>query len=151
MAPDLADALDGYRAVLQAWRTPGVIGRCPHALEHSESGQYRGVAGAALRFRPAGDEAALPADHVHVLAVGADVAGGDVAAAERLDKPPVGPQQGLGLDLGWVADDDGLAAAEVEPGQCVLVRHGPGEVQRVAERGIEARIGVETGTAQGRA
>ena len=74
---------------------------------------------------------AVPGDDVHVLAVGAHVAGGDVAAAEGGDEPAVGAQQRLGLDLGGVADDDSLAAAVVQAGQCVLVGHGDRQAQHV--------------------
>ena len=76
---------------------------------------------------------ALPGDDVHVLAVGADVARGDVPAAQRLDEAAVGAQQRLGLQRGGVADDDGLAAAVVQAGQRVLVGHRAGQVQRVGE------------------
>src|SRR3712207_6998153 len=44
--------------------------------------------------------------------VGAHVAGGDVAAAEGLDEPAVGAQEGLGLVEGGVADDDRLRSEE---------------------------------------
>ena len=60
--------------------------------------------------RPARHVAAFPGDDVHVLAAGAHVARGDVTAAEGGDEAAVGAQQGLGLHLGGVADDDRLAA-----------------------------------------
>jgi hypothetical protein len=92
---------------------------------------------------------AFPGDDVHVLAVGAHVAGGDVAAAEGGDEPAVGAQQRLGLDLGGVADDDGLAAAVVQPGQCVLVGHGDRQAQHVGQCLVLAGVRVETGAAEG--
>src|SRR5690606_9422595 len=100
-----------------------------HALEDAERGQYGGVAGAAVGERAADDEAGLAGHEVHVLAVGAHVAGGDVTAAERLDEAPVRAQQPLALVSGGIADDDGLAAAEVEARQRVLVGHALGEVE----------------------
>ena len=108
--------------------------RGPHALEDAVRREDRGVAGAAVGRGPAGDERALPRDDVHVLDVGADVAGGVVAAADSLDEPAVGPQQRLGLVGRRVADDDGLAAAEVEPGARRLVGHRAGQVEHVGER-----------------
>ena len=108
-------------------------------------------AGAAVRHRPAGDVPALAGHDVHVLAVGADVARGDVAAAQRLDEPAVRAQQRLGLVPARVADDHRLPAPEVEPGQGVLVRHGAGEVEGVSQGRVLAGVGIEPGPAQRRA
>src|SRR4029077_19665826 len=121
VAADLAHAFDADRAVLEAARAPDVFGRGAHALEDPERGEHRGVAGTAVAHRPAGHVLALAGHEVHVLAVGADVAGGDVAAVQRLHEPAVGPQQRLGLEPGRVADDDCLATAVIEAGHGVLV------------------------------
>ena len=131
VAADLADAFDADRAAREAARAPDVLGRGAHALEDAERGEHRGVAGAAVAHRPAGHVLALAGHDVHVLAVGADVAGGDVAAVQRLHEPAVGAQQRLGLEPRRVADDDRLAAAVVEAGQGVLVGHRAGQVQHV--------------------
>ena len=151
MLADLADAGHADRPAVQGRGAPGPLGRGAHALEDAEGGEHRGVAGPAVRDRAAGDERALAGDVVHVLAEGADVAGGVVAAVERLHEAAVGAQQGLGLDPGRVADDHGLAAAEVEPGQRRLVGHPAGEVEDVVERVLLGGVGVEAGAAQGRA
>ena len=84
-------------------------------------------------------------------AVRADVAGGVVAAVQRLHEAAVGAQQRLGLEPGRVADDDGLAAAEVEAGQRRLVGHPAGEVEHVVEGVLLGGVGVEAGAAEGRA
>ena len=109
------------------------------------------VAGATLGDGAAGHEAALLGDDVHVLGVGADVAGGVVAAVQRLHEAAVGAQQRLGLVGERVADDDRLAAAEVEPGERGLVGHPAGEVEHVAQGVGVAAVGVEAGAAEGRA
>src|SRR5690606_6074825 len=75
---DLAHTLDADPAPAQRGRAVHVLGRGAHALEDAEGGQDRGVPGAAVRPGTAHDVGALPGDDVHVLAVGADVAGGDV-------------------------------------------------------------------------
>src|ERR1044072_2820565 len=111
-----ADTGDADPATGQARRTPGDLCRGAHALEDAESGEDGRVTGASVCRRPTGDEPRLARDHVHVLDVSADVAGGVVAPAQRLDEATVGPQQQLGLVLGGIPDDDGLAAAEIESG-----------------------------------
>ena len=82
--------------------------------------------------------------------VGADVAGGDVAAAERLDEAAVGAQQLGGLVAVRVADDDRLAAAVVEAGDGVLAGHRARQAQHVGERLVGGGVGVEAGAAQAR-
>ena len=129
--PDLADALDADGLPGQAGITPEMIGGRAHALENAERGEDGGVTGPAVRHGPAGHVGALARDDIHVLAVRADVARGDVAAVQRLDEPAVSAEQGLGLELGRIPDDHCLAAAEVEPGQRVLVGHGSRQVQRI--------------------
>ena len=104
-----------------------------------------------MRDGAAGDVGALAGDVVHVGAVRADVAGGVVAAVERLHEAAVGAQQRLGLELRRVADDDRLAAAEVEPGERGLVGHPAGQVEHVVEGVLLGGVGVEAGAAEGRA
>ena len=53
-------------------------------------------------------------DDVEIVGVGSDVTSGDVAAAEGLDEFCVGAEQFVGLGRCGVADDDSLAAAEVD-------------------------------------
>ena len=97
---------------------PGVRGRRPHALEHAgavrmeESPARRAPRCARSRTGTRGRRRPCPR-------VGADVARGDVAAAQRLDEPAVRAQQGLGL-LGGSPDDHRLPAAEVQPGGAFL-------------------------------
>src|ERR1035437_6939997 len=107
-----------------------------------------GVPRPAVRYGPPRDVAALAGDDVHVLAVRADVARGDVAAVQRFDEPPVGAQQGLGLVPRRVTDDDAFTAAEVQARQCVLVRHRPGEVERVSQGVVLGGVRIEAGPAE---
>ena len=103
------------------------------------------------RDRAPGHEAALLGDDVHVLGVGAHVAGGVVAAVQRLHEAAVGAQQGGGLVGERVTDDDRLAAAEVEAGHGRLVGHPPGEVEHVTQGVGVAAVGVEAGATERRA
>ena len=121
--------------------TPEVLGAGPHALEHAVRREDRRVAGAAVLRRAPGRVPGGPRHHVHVRHVGADVAGGDVAAAEHVDEPAVGQQQALGLVHRRVADDHRLAAAVVEPGERVLVGHRPGQLEHVASAACSAAYG----------
>ena len=93
MLADLADAGDADAPALQLGRAPHVLGGGEHPLVHAERGEHAGVAGAAGGDAAAGHVVALLGDHVHVLDVGADVAGRDVPAAEPLHEPSVRPQQ----------------------------------------------------------
>ena len=129
-----------------------VLGGGAHALEDAVGGQHRGVAAAAVGLRAAVRVAGLAGDDVEVGVVGADVAGGEVPAAQRLDEPAVGAQQRLGLVGARVADDHGLAAAEVEPGEAVLVGHRPGQrAARRRRRPSSLGVRVEPGAAERRA
>ena len=143
MAPDLADAGDADGAPGEPTLAPDLLGRGAHALEGAVRRQHRAVARAAVGDGAAGDVVALARDVVHVLAEGAHVARGEVATVERLHEAAVGAQQGLGLEHGRVADDDCLAAAEVEPGERVLVGHPAREVEHVDDRVVGAGVGVE--------
>ena len=144
----LADAGDADGAAGERGSAPGGLRGGPHALEDAVRREHRAVARPALGDRAPGHEAALLGDDVHVLGVGADVAGGVVAAVEGLHEAPVGVQQGGGLVGERVADDHGLAAAEVEPGHRGLVGHPAGEVQHVTQGVVVAAVGVEPGAAQ---
>ncbi len=146
---DLADAADGHPPARQRRHAPQVPGAGAHPLEHAVGGQDAGVARAAVRGGASGDPPALPRDHVHVLDVRADVAGGDVAAAERRHETPVRAQQRLGLVPPGVAEDDRLAAAEVQAGAGGLVGHGPGQGKGVAQGHVLVGVGVESGPAEG--
>jgi hypothetical protein len=148
---DLADALDADPAAVQRRAAPGVLRRGPHRLVDAERGQHGAVAGAAVLGGAPGGEPGLAGDDVHVLHVGADVAGRVVAAGERLDEAAVGAQQRLGLVGGRVAEDDRLAAAEVEAGAGRLVGHRAGELEDVLE-GVGLRgVRVEARAAERRA
>jgi hypothetical protein len=70
----------------------------------------------------------------HVVDVDADVFGGDVAAAQRFDELAERAEQRFALVLRRVADDHGLAAADVQARHRVLVGHAAREAQHVVQR-----------------
>ncbi len=130
---DLAHAHDGDGAAGEVVGLPKEARHRPHGGPDAESGLGRGVARAPLLHRHADDPAGLPPDHVHVLGVGADVLGGDVAALQRVDHPAVGAPQALRLAFARVADEDRLAAPQVEAGGGRLQGHPLREAQHVLE------------------
>ena len=148
MVAHLADAGDPDRAAGERGGAPAGLRGGAHALEHAVRREHRAVARATLGDGAARHEAALLGDDVHVLGVGADVAGGVVAPAERLHEPPVGPQQRGRLVGERVAEDHRLAAAEVEPGHGRLVGHPARQVEHVAQGLRVAGVGVEPGAAE---
>ena len=85
-----------------------------------------------------------------VAARGADVGGGEIAAAQRIHEPAPGPQQGFGLVGAGIADDDALAAAQVQARRRRLVGHGSGEVQGIGESFLFRGVGPHPGSATGR-
>jgi hypothetical protein len=67
------------------------------ALQRAIGGERCRVAGAAMHLVHAGDVLALQVDVFHVVDVGADVLGGDVAAAQCIDMAAEGAEQHLAL------------------------------------------------------
>jgi hypothetical protein len=70
---------------------------------------------------------------LHVVVGHAHVFGGNVLAVQVLDALAVQAQQGLGFHLARVADDDGLAPAQVEARDGIFEGHPPGQAQHVGE------------------
>ena len=134
VAADLADAGDADTPAAEVGGAPAMASRRPHALVDAERRQHAGITGPAVGHAATGDVVGLQRDHVHVLDVRADVAGRDVAPPEAAHEAPVGPQQRFGLDGRRVTDDDGLAAAVIEPGHGVLVGHRLAQGQHVGQR-----------------
>ncbi len=113
------------------------------------------IARPALPAREAGDVLGALRDHPHVAARGADVLGGDVAAAERLHR--VGEvEQRRGPVLGGEnarggGHDHALAAAERQVRDRGLVGHRPRQPQRVPQRLARVVISPHPAPAQRRA
>ena len=84
---------------------------------------------------------------IHVRRARADVLGGDVTPAEALDKTSVRAEQKLTTRRLIVANDDGLAAAQIETGNGVLVGHAPRQTQRIDDRVVIAGVAPESRTA----
>ena len=97
MPADLADAGHADGPAGQRRGAPGDLGGGAHALERAVRREHRAVARATVGDGAAGDERALAGDVVHVLGERADVAGGVVAAVQRLHEAAVGAQQRLVL------------------------------------------------------
>ena len=102
------------------------------------------------RARPVTWVVSLP-DVLKVAPRGADVGGGQVAASQGVDEAAVGTHQRLGLLGMRVADDDRLAAAEVESSGRRFVGHSLREAQGVGEGVGLALVGPHAGAAAGRA
>ncbi len=96
-----------------------------------------------------GDVVGFELDVLHVGRTGADVLRGDVAAAQRLDEAAVSPEQRLPVAPLVVADDDRLAAAEVDSCDGRLVRHSPREPERVGDGLVRTLVLPEAGAAEG--
>jgi hypothetical protein len=145
---DLPHALDGHPSSAERVLLPRLLGARLEAEEHSPRGDRRRIARSSELGGNTRDIARLPADHVHVVAKGADVLRGDVATPEGLDEPPIGAEQLLGLDALGVADDHGLPASEVETGGGRLVRHPPGQAKDVSQRVLIGWERVEAGATE---
>ncbi len=147
----LADAAHDDPA---AGQVLGRVERGPHRLHGPPQpigGGGRWVAGTAQGARDPGDVRSLGEDDVHVRLGGPHVLGGDVAPAQAVQEPPVGPEQRLGLVGGRVAHDHGLAAAQVQARHRRLVGHAPGQAQHVLHGLVLGAVGVETGPPERRA
>jgi len=127
---------------------PVVGGARAHALEDAVCREHRRVAGAVVNLAAARRELRLLAHDIHVGDVGAHVGGRDVPASQALHEPSERAQQRLVLVRRGVADDDCLAAAVVQPAQCVLVGHGAREAKNILEGGLLRLIRVEAGATQ---
>src|SRR4029077_9922822 len=96
----------------QAVRAVAVLGAPLDAAVDAVRSHGRGIARLADQ---AGDVVRLRLDILHVARARPDVFGGDVPPLERLDVATVGAEQRLAPRRAIVADDDALAAAQVEP------------------------------------
>src|SRR5947208_9154069 len=90
-------------------------------------------------------------DELHVADGRADVFGRDVAAAQRLHVAAVRAEDGLAIANLVVADDDALAAAEVEPRDRRFVRHAACQTQAVDQGVAIVRVIPEPRPAERRA
>jgi hypothetical protein len=93
----------------------------------------------------------LQLDVLHVRRAGADVLRRDVAAAQGIDEPPVGPEQRLAIGAAVVPDDDALAPTQIDPRHRRLVGHAASQPQRVGDRIVGAVVPPEPGAAERRA
>src|SRR6185437_2098710 len=92
---------------------PAMFGRGLDRAEHTVCGDRGWIARAS---RETGDVLGLHVDEVHVARARAHVFGGHVASAQAFDEASVRAKEHLAIGGAVVANDDGLAAAEVEAG-----------------------------------
>ena len=128
---DLAEALDGDGPALQGIGAEHLAGAGLGALVQPVSGDDLRAAQSAHGLGQTGGVGGLLAHLDDVIDNGAHVLGGEEPAAQGVDEAAVGAEQRLGLVGAGVADDERLAAAEVESGEGGLVGHGAGEPQHV--------------------
>ena len=107
----LAGVVSGLFGALAAWSASfpflcaaAVVGGTGLAVVH----QYR-----------------FAAHNLEVGYAGARILGSDIKSAELFQEAAHGFEQGFGFVLAWIADDDGLAAAEIKVGQRRLAGHSP--------------------------
>ena len=137
------------RLPLSDGAAPGVLRGGAHGLEDAVRREHRAVAGAAVLGRAAGDEAGLLGDDVHVLRRRCRRrrrCSSGRRATRRCGRTPAAAPRSC---RGRVADDDGLAAAEVDAGAGGLVGHRRERASTSDERGVLAGVGVEAGAAEG--
>jgi hypothetical protein len=151
-AADLAEPDHADAAAVELVRAVPGGQAAAHRAQHGLRGHRRRVAPASVLERAAGAEAGEAAEVVHVGGGGADVLGGDVRAAERLDHTR-GRLHARETLLGLpIVEHDRLAAAEVEPGRGRLERHRAGQALDVVERLAQAAgIGLQAHAAERRA
>src|SRR5690606_6342345 len=148
-ASDFAHSLDDDLATFQVGSAPQVLGGGFGGGEQAAGRHRGGVARTPLCHRQADGPAGLAADQGHVGGGGADVLGGDVAAAQRIDQLPERPQEALGLVRGGVADDHRLATTQIQAGGCRLVGHPLGQAEHVDEGLFFRGLRIKTGPAEG--
>src|SRR5674476_1006877 len=144
---DMARALKRYSLGAEIIRAPPLLRRRLDGAEDAVRRDGRRVAG---ELHEAGDILRLHVHEVHVGRARAHVFRRDVAAAQRLHEAAVRTEDHLAVGRLVVADDDRLAAAEIETGYGVLVRHAAREAKRVDDRLLVARVLPEAGAAEGR-
>ena len=145
---DAAQALHGDADAAQLGASQAVLDGRPNGHVDAERRHRRRVAAAA---RGAAHEPRLRGDDVHVGGRGADVLGGDVAPAERIDKAPEGAHEVGALVAPGVAEDDRLAAADGQAGDGRLVGHAARQAQGVGQRLVVRCIVPHAAPAKGRA
>ena len=149
--PDHRDAAAGQRG-----RAEGALAGDLHRALDAERGPRARIAGAAGLDGQAGDVVRRLGDHGHVAVGRADVLGGHVGAAERVDGVAEVQQQvaalvARGHGVPGREHDHALAAAEREPGHGGLEGHRARQAQRVADRGARVAVGPHAAAAERRA
>lgn len=89
-------------------------------------------------------------DILHVGDGGADVLGGYVEPAERLDRAAEGAEQRCAVERAGGAAQHRLGAAEGQARERILVAHPLGQPQRICERAIDIVIVPQAATASAR-
>ena len=141
----MAQPLNRDRAPLEAVAAPLLVRRRLNGAEHPVCRHARRVA----RLRTdAGHVLRLHMHEVHVLDRRTDVFRRDVAAAQRIDETPMRSEQHLAVGRLVVADNDRLAAAKIEAGHGIFVRHAAREPQGVDDRRVFGGVVPEAAAAK---
>ena len=147
---DAAGALDGDVQPFDAVLAERALDRRLDPQERTQRGVRSRVASNTTFVRKTGDIFGLAADLDHVGDAHADVLGGDVAAAQTVDRLAERGEQLRRLAALRRRQDHCLAAAERKPGHRILVAHAPRQPERVGQRQVGILIMPETRPARRR-
>ena len=131
MVADIAAALNRHGLARQVVAAPAELRRRLHGAKHAVRRDGRRI---ARRAPQSGDVVRLHVHEVHVERARADVFGRHIATAERIDEATVRAKDHLAIGGLLSPMMTTLAAAEVEAGHGVLVRHAARQAQRVDDR-----------------
>lgn len=123
MPANSAEALQGHAAPAQLGRAPRALGARAHGLDRAECCRRRDLADPAAVLRQRHHVVGLGIDEFHVLEGCPDILAGQELAAELVYHPAERAEERLGLVSPGIADNYGLAAAEVDAGGGVLIGH----------------------------
>jgi len=147
VAAHRAEPLNGHGTTRELLAPPALKRRRLDGAEHPAGRDTRRIPRLGA---DAGHVRGFHVHEVHVLDGRAHILGRHIAAAQGVHEAPVRAEQHLAVRGLVVADDHRLAAAQIEAGHGVLVRHAAGEAQRVHDRLLVAGVVPEAATAKRR-
>ncbi|MNI62238.1 hypothetical protein D3C73_1175470 [compost metagenome] len=120
---DIPDPLHSYSLTFQRIAAESRLGRRLHSLVHTE-GRSRGrVAGGAVGCGNPGNIISLLMDDIHIRFRGAYILSCNVTPVKSLYVSAEGAEHRLVFVFFRIANDDRLAAAEVQSGYRILISH----------------------------
>jgi hypothetical protein len=125
-----------------------------HARFHSHVNPVcrnrRRITAAAERTVDAGDVLRLHPNIFHVAHIGADIFRRDVPTGKSFDKPAEGAEERFGFVFIRIADDDGLAATQVQARDGSFVRHAARKAKHIVQRVLIRFVHPHAGAAKSR-